>query len=235
MTAPQSEHPLSPATWLAKKFFGGLRYISFWAIPRALFAKRNPVFKFRGELSPAEASDTGLSIRRSRAIDLYVLFWTLTSPLTFVIVSNVAVSLGWQIAIYFLATVRLIESIQSPLNTLVFDLHRGRTDSNTASSSRLLVLTLLNTLEFAVWFAVLYALNLQFLCGARRKVDALYFSVMTQFTVGFGDIHPSAGLRYLATLQVTGGFLLAVIVLARAVTTLPAMKGLLDSQKTPPE
>jgi len=158
------------------------------------------------------------------------MFWTLGSALAVGLVTGVTLSYGWRLAFYILAAVRLVELIQSPLNTLVFDFHRGRTDANTASSSRLLVLTLLNTIEFAMWFAALYALNLPLLTDANGALDALYFSVMTQFTVGYGDIHPTGALRQLAILQVGGGFLLAVIVLARAVTTLPAMRGLLDAK-----
>ncbi len=57
--------------------------------------------------------------------------------------------------------------------------------------------------------------------GERRRFDLLYFSFVTQTTVGFGDIAPAGdGTRALAMSQAVLGQLFLVTVVARAVSLL---------------
>jgi voltage-gated potassium channel Kch len=51
------------------------------------------------------------------------------------------------------------------------------------------------------------------------KWDALYFTVTTLATVGYGDIRPvSTGARILITLQIIFGFIFVVFILQREIT-----------------
>lgn len=75
-------------------------------------------------------------------------------------------------------------------------------------------------------YGQVYAAAVEFDAGAfsggeERRFDLLYFSFVTQTTVGFGDIAPTAdGTRALAVSQAVLGQLFPVTVVGRAVSLL---------------
>ncbi len=62
-------------------------------------------------------------------------------------------------------------------------------------------------------------------CGARVEglLNALYFSIVTATTLGYGDVSPSGWLRGCAAVEVTGGVLLAGLAVS-AFVALPSQQ-----------
>jgi hypothetical protein len=81
-----------------------------------------------------------------------------------------------------------------------------------------LVLAAINYVELMLWFGLIYSLNYQLLHGAGRPATAFYFSVITQLTIGYGDVFPTGWLRIIAALQGLIGALFVIVVLGRAVS-----------------
>lgn len=93
---------------------------------------------------------------------------------------------------------------------------------------RPLILSLLNYVEVSLWFALLY----RFFRACFFDVDSalsswygsLYYSIITQTTLGYGDIRPNtAGGYILATLHVLIGIFLVLLVIARFLAVLPRL------------
>lgn len=76
----------------------------------------------------------------------------------------------------------------------------------------------INYVELMIWFGVVYALNYHSLHGADEPASAFYFSIVTQLTIGYGDVSPMGWLRIIAALQGLIGALFVIVVLARAIS-----------------
>jgi hypothetical protein len=117
--------------------------------------------------------------------------------------------LGW--VIYVLACPRIVEII-------------GRTVDVTDVSSvpRTLALAVINYIELALCFGMIYALNYHCLsgAGAEQPITGFYFSIITQLTIGYGDVHP-LWLRLVVALQGLLTAVFVIFVLARAAAALP--------------
>ena len=83
---------------------------------------------------------------------------------------------------------------------------------------RSLVLAAINYVDLMLWFGLIYALNYQLLNGAGQPATAFYFSVITQLTIGNGDVSPTGWLRIIAAAQGLIGALFVIVVLGRAVS-----------------
>ena len=88
---------------------------------------------------------------------------------------------------------------------------------------RFLVLGFVNFLELIVCFSAIYAFDLTKLKGAMDPWAALYFSVVTQLTIGYGDLKPLAELRAVAAIQGLSGLSFLALVFTRAITALKAI------------
>lgn len=102
---------------------------------------------------------------------------------------------------------------------------------------RPLILSLVNYVEVSLWFALLYRLfraGFYDLDGALSCwYGALYYSVITQTTLGYGDIRPNTAGGYgLATIHVLTGLFLVLLVIARFLAVLPRLGQ--DSNETEP-
>ncbi len=123
------------------------------------------------------------------------------------------------------AALRIIDIFQVSVNVALFDRVRERQDNKVASRARLTTLAIVNYLELIVCFATIYASGyLGELKGASTPWDALYFSVLTQLTVSFGDITPIGGLRVIAPIQALVGLLFLVLIFARVISALPPIR-----------
>jgi hypothetical protein len=119
---------------------------------------------------------------------------------------------GWVFGI--LAVIRIVEIV-------------GRTVDVTEviSPPRTLILAGINYVELALCFGVLYALNYQSLNGASRPITAFYFSIITQLTIGYGDVSSRGWLRLVVVVQGVLSALFVITVFARAIAALPIHKG----------
>jgi hypothetical protein len=189
--------------------------------------------KLRGSLKhtyPCALLDCPLAQRLKdpspRDTELYVVSW-----FVFGLVISIAICLFYrsvsavhwlayplEALIYLLALLRVAEIIvrTTPINF-----------SNVISRQRSLVLVAINYVELMVWFGLIYALNYQCLVdqslGGDRSapagpITAFYFSIVTQLTIGYGDVYAKGWLRTIAALQGLVGALFVIVVLGRAVS-----------------
>jgi hypothetical protein len=90
-----------------------------------------------------------------------------------------------------------------------------------------LILLFINFIELIVCFAVAYLASAHLLrmndLQGPSIGNGLYFSVITQTTIGYGDLQPVSFGKVLAVGQALVGSLFALIILARFVRWLPTM------------
>lgn len=121
-------------------------------------------------------------------------------------------------------------------NLSVLFVHPLITDSFALRSfRRSVILALHNYVEVFFWYAAAYrhlAGHFGDMCGIVGTADgALYYSVVTMATVGYGDITPQDALtRWLAISHICVSIFLTLVVLARFVSLLPAPRSLDPSE-----
>jgi hypothetical protein len=220
----------SPLTQLAMRAFHVARKVSpmFW------LSKRCPLLKSRNELSTQELFSQSHVRRRAKAVELYIIAWLFLEACLVGVVCFCQLPLPFIVGLVLAAVagLRIIEIFQVTVNAAFFDSFSGRSDNMVASSPRIIVLAFYNFIELAVCFGVLYALNPGLLKGAGRPVTSFYFSLITQLTIGYGDVYPTSYLRAIAAVQGIVSVVFVVLVFGRFVSTLPRMKGLLEEDQT---
>lgn len=131
-------------------------------------------------------------INRKLAIELYIVFKTLL-PL-FVLYN------GWYVNpfIYYLNIYLLSETYVYLFSKVFLSEHHAKT-----SNKRTLLLLLINFVESALCFAVIYSSGNYLNLPLKDVVDAIYFSILTSSTVGYGDLHPITRMgKIITALQV---------------------------------
>ena len=140
-----------------------------------------------------------------RLIDRYVVCWVLAE---IGVVAATAAAPTWiRVLAAIGVTFRIVEILQSTGNLFVFDgLRQIRKRNRVASSERIVVLLLINWVELAVCFGLLYQAAQTSIAGRTSWLDPYYLSVMTQTTVGYGDRYPvtAAGRAIAIALMVAG-------------------------------
>lgn len=167
----------------------------------------------------------GAAAARSRRKEAYIVSWFVIELLLLVVAE---IEAGWPLWIpRILATVRIIDIFQSSVNLSVFD--QLRTDERVVISSavRTLVLSFLNYIELLVCFGIVYVTMLDKLAGADGWVDAMYFSVVTQLTIGFGDIRPLGVARLVTAMQGLVSVAFTILILGRIVAVLPKIESVI--------
>jgi hypothetical protein len=101
---------------------------------------------------------------------------------------------------------------------------------------RLLLVALFNYIETAFWFAALYRILAGSFLGKislASRSTALYYSLVTMVTLGYGDITPTdrTGIG-LVIAHITVGTFLMLMVLARFVSALPMAQGRINGSGT---
>jgi hypothetical protein len=172
-----------------------------------------------------------LRVQRRNWNDCYNVCWLLGVSIGFIAVCvglsswpDVFQSLFW--GVFSVCAYRLLEVSINQLSVLFqTDKESGFEPVDAGDPRRLLAVALSNYTETIVWYALLYRqLAADFGCNAvspASPVGALYFSLVTTTTVGYGDITPKTEFAAgLVSSHLVFGILLSLLVLARFVGAL---------------
>jgi potassium channel LctB len=127
--------------------------------------------------------------------------------------------------VLFAAVLRITDITQAVINVGVFN-HLGERSSEeqeVGSIVRSLVLLVWNFVELMIWFGLAY-LPLAFLQDNKAFWTRLYFSGITQLTIGYGDLTPVGATKAVAVLQGTLSWIVSVVIIARVVSALPRLR-----------
>jgi len=193
---------LSPMWWLGRKW---------------------PLLRDRDELTKRQVRSRQVTRRRMLAVDAYVAVWLVIETALVVACLLTWINPYVAFAATFAVGLRIVEILRATVNTALLDQLGSRKDNRIGSAPRLVVLGLVNFGELGACYGVLYANNADYLHGARSLADGPYFSAITQFTVGYGEILPREFARALVLTQLVGSFLLAALVLSRLIASLPTL------------
>ena len=214
----------SPITYVAGCFFQAADLLAV----RRWLCRWNRLFKPRWEITQDEANNKDYAMKRARAIEFYMVGW-LILELMLVMVSLLLLSpppwLLWLACI--VGSLRIIEIVQVTVNTSIFDALSGRSDRLVASPERMVVLAAVNYFELMACFGLIYALNLDRLHGASNPLTAYYLSIITQTTIGFGDVHPLGLLRCISGIQAISSLFFMALVFTRFLDSLRTLKAAL--------
>lgn len=208
-------------TWFFERLFWGMHMVS----PSRL-AGGSRVTHVHSEAFRLDP--TGATRRRSRRIEIYIISWFVTE---LVLLEVAELEVGWSLWIpRVLATIRIFDIFQSSVNLGVFDQLRARGQLMISNAVRTLVLSFLNYLELLVLFGILYTTILPSLHGADSWADALYYSIVTQLTIGYGDIRPVGVARFVSAVQglISVGF--TILILGRIVSVLPRIESVMKHE-----
>ena len=164
--------------------------------------------------------------RRSSAIERYLVVWLLVEISLFVGLLHIPAA---YLGLAMIPTAyRAFEVFQTVINVNLFDPFSLREPGRNyvASLARLIILSLWNYMEIVLCFAIYYASAFAHFnvspCGkAIGRSAAIYFSAVTQLTIGYGDISPTGITRLFATLQGLIAFIIALFAVSRIVALLP--------------
>lgn len=185
-----------------------------------------PVLKPHGRITAADIADESFVIRRATALEWYILGWVaLEGGVVAALLAGTNVPEWGRLLLYLLVGVRIVEILQKAFSVTVFARLSRRTDDSIVSAPRMVFLAFVNFAELAACFGTVYALDLARLHGADGVVAAYYFSLITQLTIGFGDIVPTGYLRLVVVLHGAVAVAFFTLVFARLMTALPELTG----------
>lgn len=213
-TGLRAFHELGPLSWAAERMFWALQYFTL------AFILGNP---FRATVQTKAKVPWETTRRRARFVEQYIILWFCLEILAAVVVaSSPGRWLRWTVRIVL--SLHLVEIVQVVVNMNVFDHIRVMPRRHSVSSLvRALILSVWNYIELIIVFGVLYA-SLPGSLTSATPLAPYYFSVVTQLTVGYGDVLPLGPARVLAAIQAIIGSLFLVVILGRFVSVLPPMK-----------
>ena len=225
MTNDEPDPPLaafSPVTALMLWLFAFAKWLS----PMQWLGRCYPLLRSRSELTQEEVQCKCFTKRRAHAIEWYMITW-LGLELVLVVVSSLGpwpTWVGWLGGLVVAS--RIIEVIQVTVNATLFDALSGRPEELVSHRIRMIVLAGVNFVELWLCFGVIYAAGYLSLRGAGRPVTAFYFSIITQLTIGYGDVYPTGWLRVVAATQGLLGILFVILVFGRFIASLPNIRGI---------
>jgi len=148
--------------------------------------------------------------------EFYVVVWFLILLAILIFNAYLATWLAMLLVCY-----RLVDGLNYRLCMIFVD--RYKKDWGLRSLNQSLVLLFINYLEIIVGFATLYLLtdSVGYNIGVplSSRLDALYFSVITITTLGYGDIKPIVEVgKWLCLTETVMGFILIVLVVGSFLT-----------------
>lgn len=171
---------------------------------------------------------------RAKFVECLVVFWLSICGLGLLLTAYAPTNLPLRNAFLCCAILRSVDIVQAQINGHIWDSVRIETDEKVASLQRSLLLAGINYLEFIGWFAIVYhALQLVTVsCGSNQSspchpgtLDTLYFSAITQLTIGYGEMTPAKLGKLLAPVQAVVGTMLLVVGVARLLAGVKAPAG----------
>lgn len=219
-------------TWFFERLFWGLHQLS----PSRLVRRQGRVAHVNSE--EFQRDPHGFTVRRSRRVELYIIAWfAVEATLLTSVASGILLP---AVLVRVVLAVRVMDIFQSSVNMSVFD--QLRTDKQLVISSavRTLVLGFLNYTELLVCFGLIYTTLDSSLVGSTGWMDDIYFSVVTQLTIGYGDIRPVGWARFVSVAQGLISVAFTILILGRIVAVLPKIDSVMkptpgDSHEHTPE
>jgi hypothetical protein len=128
---------------------------------------------------------------------------------------------------------RLVDIVQANVNMHVFDGVRfSSVGHHVASHLRSTLISVWNYVEMIGWFAIAYYFSDGLCnpgenskCTAPGCFDSIYFSAVTQLTIGFGDLKPiELKAKLLVISQGLLGTLFVIFAISRFASLLPSVR-----------
>ncbi len=203
-------------------------------IQKALIAGTKPSDWILGRRMALQEKQINLTktMRRARMVDTFVAMCLGLTVLCYFVIVFAPTWLAW-VAISLMAF-RTVDIVFSALRITLFDRLEGTAaiKPTVASHVRIIVLGLINYVELSVAFGGIYAFMPCLLKPPANLPDEwftpLYFSAITQFTIGYGDIAPIGLARFIAVLQGFSSMLLLILIIGRFVSLLRPERSLDD-------
>jgi len=210
-------HDKSPVGCLIERAFGLAQFISLATLIWGTRAYSHSL--------PQEERDQ-YERGRSRGVDYYIFGWFLVLGVGSAVTAYQGSTVSrWLV---FLGGWRTLDIVQANINMHVFDGVRIDVQQKVSSVLRSTMIAVWNYLELIGWFSLFY-LKAGGLksdgCAPIGWFDALYFSTVSQLTIGFGDLKPELPVaRCLAMGQGLLGTMFVIFAIGRFASLLPSAK-----------
>jgi len=228
-TSPDDKGPIAH---VVKKSFRAMTYLTAQYFLSFMWHELKP----RRTIAANQVDDARFTARRLRRIDQYIICWVVFELLAFTVAIGASLKGGgFRWLVLFLAAWRIFDILQATINTTLFDGMSERTDLRVASLERAFVLATVNYVELAICFGLIYAMNADQLrdgSDISAPITGFYFSLVTQLTIGYGDVRPVEWLRLVAVVQGIAGVAMIVLVIGRLMASLAPMNGIRSSNSS---
>ena len=166
---------------------------------------------------------------RAWRVDLFILGAVAFEFAAFALIPRAAAWL--RVILLAIPVLRIVNIVEVTVNLNVFDALTSPVRPRVASVVRTLVLTGINYGELILCFGIIYLDLLDHLRGAFVPLDVIYFSAITQLSVGYGDIVPLGAVRLIAVVQAMLGLFFTVVLLGRFAGLLPRISTVAEMRK----
>lgn len=178
--------------------------------------------------------------RRAKWVDTFVFTCLLTECGILLLEATCQSTLLRWVAMILICW-RIIDLIAADIKMCIFDAFDQATTRGQhpkefvpTTPTRVILLGIFNYVELLIGFACIYCFgnkliaqtsaNISWASGATGVIEqALHLSVVTQLTIGFGDLAPTGWLRPIVWLQGGSGLALIALFITRYLSMLPAV------------
>lgn len=177
---------------------------------------------------------------RAKKVDKAICAWVGIEVVG--IIGFAAGFIDWILMLLFLLmNLRILEICQYNINMLFFDAKEGDPQNSqyVASITRIIIAMTINFLELILCFGYVYSFFIAAMTeglfggGVACWSDGYYFSVITQLTIGYGDITPQGWMRFIASFQGLLGYFFSILLISRFVSMLPNIRSVAKGMNNP--